>query len=303
MQAQETFYQLNSLREKFRGTQSLAQERSRFLAEEAEEARTAGRDPEALEAEAQILRGEESQLQTVVQLSRNNLTQASQALSAAEAALVAEENRIAAALRAIADQREGTARQEGHIKSLAARLDAISEEIARLTKARDEAANRRYLAQREYATHELEIASADSGELGLDAAFESAKSALATSRDEHQKLVDAERIADRSRNAIESKLEALELSAQSRNGAAALLREPRGLATLGSLASLIEIDAGWENAVAAALGQLADAIVVQDISAAITALSTLRSLNVQFSSKTVEKIMSRERGQALRLLY
>jgi hypothetical protein len=30
---------------------------------------------------------------------------------------------------------------------------------------------------------------------------------------------------------------------------------------------------------------------------------TLRSLNVQFSSKTVEKIMSRERGQALRLLY
>jgi len=143
VQAQETFYQLNSLREKFRGTQSLAQERSRFLAEEAEEARTAGRDPEALEAEAQNLRGEESQLQTLVQLSRTNLTEASQALAAAEAALVAEENRIAAALRAIADQREGTARQEGHIKSLAARLDAMSEEIARLTKARDESANRR----------------------------------------------------------------------------------------------------------------------------------------------------------------
>ena len=277
IQAQETFYQLNSLREKFRGTQSLAQERSRFLAEEAEEARTAGRDPDALEAEAQTLRGEESQLQTVVQLSRTNLTEASQALAAAEAALVAEENRVAAALRAIADQREGTARQEGHIKSLAARLDAMSEEIARLTKARDEAANRRDLAQREYATHELEIASADSGELGLDAAFEGAKSAFAKARDEHQQLVEAERIADRSRNALESKLEALELSSQSRNGAAALLREPRGLATLGSLASLIEIDAGWENAVAAALGQLADAIVVQDISAAITALSTLRN--------------------------
>ena len=48
VKAQETFYQLNSLREKFRGTQSLAQERSRFLAEEAEEARTAGLDPVAL---------------------------------------------------------------------------------------------------------------------------------------------------------------------------------------------------------------------------------------------------------------
>jgi len=30
---------------------------------------------------------------------------------------------------------------------------------------------------------------------------------------------------------------------------------------------------------------------------------TLRSLNIQFNSKTVERIMSRERGQALRLLY
>ena len=277
VQAQETFYELNSLREKFRGTQSLAQERSRFLAEEAEEARTAGRDPEALEAEAQNLRGEESALQSDVQLSRDKLAEASKALVNSEAALVAEENRIAAALRAIADQREGTARQEGHIKSLAARLDAMSEEIARLTKARDEAASRRELAQREYATHELEIASADSGELGLDAAFETAKSDLAKARDEHAKLVEVERNADRSRTALESKVEALELSAQSRNGAAALLREPRGLATLGSLASLIEIDAGWENAVAAALGQLADAIVVQDISTAITALSTLRS--------------------------
>lgn len=277
VQAQETFYQLNSLREKFRGSQSLAQERSRFLAEEADEARTAGRDPEAIEAEARALRGEESQLQSVAELSRTKLIDASQALAVAESALVAEENRVAAALRAIADQREGTARQEGHIKSLAARLDAMSEEISRLTKARDEAASRRDLAQREYVTHEMDIASADSGELGLDTAFENAKSVLATSRDDHQKLVEAERAADRARNGLESKLDALELSVQSRNGAAALLRDPRGLETLGSLASLIQIDAGWENAVAAALGQLADAIVVQDISAAITALSTLRS--------------------------
>ena len=277
VQAQETFYQLNSLREKFRGTQSLAQERSRFLAEEAEEARTAGRDPVALEAEAANLRSEESELRSDVEISRSKLSQASGDLTAAEQSLKTEENRIAAALRAIADQREGTARQEGHIKSLAARLDAMSEEIARLTKARDEAAQRREHAAMEYSAHELEIASADSGELGLDAAFESTKTGLANARDEHQKLLDADRVIDRSRNAIESKLEALELSVQSRNGAAALLRNPKGLATLGSFAQLIEIDSGWENAVAAALGQLADAIVVSDISSAISALDTLRS--------------------------
>ena len=63
IKAQENFYSLSALREKFRGTQSLAQERSRFLAEEAEEARASGRDPDALEAEAKVLRNEESVLQ------------------------------------------------------------------------------------------------------------------------------------------------------------------------------------------------------------------------------------------------
>jgi len=57
--AQENFYQLNSQREKFRGVQNLASERSRFLAEEIEEARASGRDPESLEAEAKGLREEE----------------------------------------------------------------------------------------------------------------------------------------------------------------------------------------------------------------------------------------------------
>ena len=118
IKAQENFYSLNALREKFRGTQSLAQERSRFLAEEAEEARSAGRDPEALDQEAASLRAEESKLRSDVQNAQSALASATNALATAEAALKAEEDTIAAAMRAIADQREGTARQEGHIMSL-----------------------------------------------------------------------------------------------------------------------------------------------------------------------------------------
>ena len=124
--AQETYYNLNSLREKFRGTQSLAQERSRFLNEEAEEARTSGRDPESLDREAVTLRLEESELRANVIAAQQALVQASSQLVAAEAALKSDEDTIAAAMRAIADAREGTARQEGHIKSLQARLEAVS---------------------------------------------------------------------------------------------------------------------------------------------------------------------------------
>ncbi len=278
--AQENFYSLSALREKFRGTQSLAQERSRFLAEEAEEARNAGRDPEALEQEAAALRLEEAQLRAGVESSRSSLAATTQELASAEALLKGEEDKIAAAMRAIADQREGTARQEGHIKSLAARLDAIAEEIARLVKARDEAQSRAESAQREYSTYEMDIAGADAGELGLDSEFEVAKHGLDKAKVDLATLIDAERAADRERNATESKLEAMQLTSQSRDGGAALMRDSRGLSLLGSVASLINIDSGWEAPTAAALGTLSDAIVVRDINSAVSALTTLRSENL-----------------------
>ena len=280
VQAQETYYQLNSLREKFRGTQNLAQERSRFLNEEAEEARTSGRDPDALEKEAAVLRGEEQNLLSNVATAQQTLVTSTATLAHSEHALKIDEDKIAAAMRAIADAREGTARQEGHIKSLQARLEAISEEIARLTRARDDAQQRADNAAREYATFELDIASADSGEMNLDSTFEGAKSSLDSAKENLSRLIDVERVADRERNAIEAKIEAMKLTSHNRDGASALLHDSRGVHILGSVAGLIRIDSGWESATAAALGSLADAVVVQDLSSAVTALTTLRSQNL-----------------------
>lgn len=57
----------------------------------------------------------------------------------------------------------------------------------------------------------------------------------------------------------------MKLTSQNRDGASALLRDSRGVSILGSIAGLIEIDSGWESAAAAALGSLADAVVVQDL--------------------------------------
>jgi chromosome segregation protein len=263
VQAQETYYQLNSLREKFRGTQSLAQERSRFLNEEAEEARASGRD-----------------LRESVSAFQKALVDATSELGRSEQALKMDENKIAAAMRAIADAREGTARQEGHIKSLQARLEAISEEIARVTRSRNEAQERVDTAQREYSTYELEIANADSGEKGLDSQFENTNVVLTSAKAKLHELIEAERLADRERNAVESKIEAMKLTSQNRDGAAALLGDSHGVHILGSITSLIEIDSGWESATAAALGTLADALVVKDLASAVTALTTLRSENL-----------------------
>ena len=297
IKAQENYYSLSALREKFRGTQSLAQERSRFLAEEAEEARSAGRDPEILDQEAAALRQEEAQLRAAVLEAQSALARSTAALASAEAALKAEEDTIAAAMRAIADQREGTARQEGHIKSLAARLEAITEEISRLAAARAEAQSRVDSAKGDYAKFEMEIGNADAGEQGHDSQFQGAKNSLEAAKKAHSELVDAERAADRERNATESKLEAMRLTSDSRDGAAALIKDSRGVQILGSIASLIQIDSGWEAATAAALGSLADAVVVKDLSSAVSALTTLRSENLGQADVLVYEPGQRAGGQ------
>ena len=272
--AQENFYQLNSQREKFRGVQNLASERSKFLAEEIEEARASGRDPESLEAEAKVLRDEELGIRTEVGSAKQSLDALKADLDNLDSRLSAEENRVSAALRAIADQREGTARQEGHINGLRSRIDATNSEITRLTTARDEAKSRMQKAQEDFANLEVQIASLDAGEVGLDSEFENAKAKMQSAKSELENLNAREIAAAKNKASLEGRLRALQDSLVSKDGSAKVLSS--GIRSRGRLASLITISRGWEVAVSAALGPLADAVVVADRGSAISALNLLK---------------------------
>ena len=274
VKAQENYYQLTAQREKFRGIQNLASERARFLSEEADEARASGRDPESMDAEAAGLRIEETQLRNEVTTAAQSLTKLSEELKSLEANLTTEENSVSAALRAIADQREGTARQEGHINGLKSRIDATNAEISRLTKSKDEASRRLQSFQEEFALLETQIASVDANEPGLDSEFETAKSALANAQSELDALQDKESEAQRTRSGLEGRLRALQESLVHRDGSGVVLSS--GTRTRGRLSSLITVAPGWEAAVAAALGPLADSVVVSDISSAVSALTMLK---------------------------
>ena len=275
--AQDNYYNLTAQREKLRGTQNLASERARFLAEEAEEARATGRDPDALEAEAKTLRNEESALHNSVDKSRTELASASSHLYELEGKLKLEEDRISAAQRAIADYREGTARQEGHIKSLQSRIDSARSEIARLEKAMSEASARVDEAKRECARLEMEVAGLDAGELGLDADFEKAKSVVQQSRTHVENLNKELARAEREKSAAEATVDALRQATLHKDGSGALLTNSRGIEIRGSVASLISVEPGWEKAVSAALGTMANALVVHDATHAISALTFLKS--------------------------
>ena len=188
--AQENFYRLTAQREQIRGVQNLSSERARFLAEEAEEAKATGRDPDTLDQEARILRSEESILANQVRSSQEQLNTDSSSLKAIEEKLALEENRVSAALRAIADQREGTARQEGHINGLRSRIDATTGEVSRLNSAKDLVEIRLKNYRENFAQIETQISALSSSEPGLDSLFDKLKAELKNSENNLKLLSD-----------------------------------------------------------------------------------------------------------------
>ncbi|MFC5678271.1 chromosome segregation protein SMC [Aeromicrobium endophyticum] len=275
--AQETWYGLSGLRERLRGTAGLANERIRLAAVEADDRRE-GRDPEELEAEARRAQEQHEQLSAGV-------AQATEALEAviaergeAETAYTAEERRVAGLLRAAADQREGLARLHGQVNALKSRATAAGEEIGRLTAARDEAESRAVEAQKQFTALENQIAGLNAGESGLDEKLEAAEADLEQAAAGLTTIAGQLNEAERQQAGLAARKEALELGLSRKDGAGALLAatdEISGL--LGSVAALLTVRSGFEAAIAAALGSAADAVAVDHLDTAVTAMRRLKS--------------------------
>jgi chromosome segregation protein len=148
--AQETWFRLTGLRDRFTGLASLATERVRFAAEVPTH-RVSGREPEDMEAEAQQIRGQEAELEGAIERDRVTLTAAEQRRHEAERALRAEEERIASVLRAIADRREGLATLAGEVAAARTTAEAAEAERERLQSSLVDAQRRAADAQQEFA--------------------------------------------------------------------------------------------------------------------------------------------------------
>jgi chromosome segregation protein len=279
--AQETWFGLSGMRERLRGTASLAAERVRNAAGSEEESRDAGRDPDELEAEAERVRAEESGITAEVERHRTVLEQAVTARRTSEEAAAEEERRLTGLLRAAADRREGLARLAGQVNAARSRTAAAAEEIGRLESSRAAAVARAERAQHDFTALETRIAGLDAGEEGLDAEH---KAAVAVVDDLTERLAKAREEAaqaDRDRSALLARTDALELGLNRKDGAGALLAASGSISgLLGSVAALLSVEAGYETAVAAALGSAADAVAVADGDAAATALHHLKSADL-----------------------
>ena len=91
------------------------------------------------------------------------------------------------------------------------------------------------------------------------------------------KLRAEERDAERERTGLAARKEALELGLNRKDGAGALLaasEQVNGL--MGSVAALLSVRTGYETAIAAALGEAADAVAVTHTDAALQAVGHLK---------------------------
>jgi chromosome segregation protein len=275
--AQETWYSLSGLRERFRGTAGLATERIRLAAVEGDD-RPTGRDPEELEADARRAREQLTELAAGVSAATEELETVIAGRTEAEAAYTEEERRVAGLLRAAADKREGLARLHGQVNALRSRATAAEDEIGRLTAARAEAEERASTAQREFTALENRIAGLDAGETGLDAELEDAEAELDRLTEQLQALTTQEQDAQRAQAALAARREALELGLERKDGVGALLAATGEISgMLGSVAALLAVRDGYETAIASALGSASDAVAVDQVSTAVTALEKLKS--------------------------
>ncbi|MCW2740022.1 MAG: chromosome segregation protein [Blastococcus sp.] len=272
--ASDTWYRLSALTERFRGVAQLAGERHRHLSA-APAAAASGRDPDQLDAEADRIEATEAELATGLGNERARLVAVVTERTALEAELAEAERAWVAAARALADRREGLARLSGEVAAARSRSAAGQAEIERLALAAGEAADRAGVASDRLADRRSQVAEQDGEDVALVSAHEDALAAHAAAARLVTELTAEERAAERDRASWQARRDALAQGLTPADGAASVLAAALP-GVLGPVADRIRVHSGDEVAVAAALGGMADAVVVSGVAAAAAALVHLK---------------------------
>ena len=275
----------------------VAGERIRLLA--SAPAPSHGTDPEELERRAEAAGREEAELADTLEAARTALSDATRVRADAETAEKAADQELSAAQRRVSDRRETIARAGGRVASARSRHEASlaaleqARSALRAAEAREDSA-RAALAE---AGGEAEPAQAAAGgardadvpaqvpaeagaaaDAAVRAAAEHDEAArhLAQAREAVAAATDARREAASDRATWTARRDTLAISLRGQDGTAALLQAGiDGL--LGPLAEHLNVERGWENAVAALLGALAEAGLATDAEAALAGLDHARS--------------------------
>jgi chromosome segregation protein len=112
-------------------------------------------------------------------------------------------------------------------------------------------------------------------ENNLESKYDAAQKAVSDAANRIESLRDQVHEAERERDALAGKRSALNLTLEQKDGASSLTQaQLRGIR--GLVANHLRIEPGYEQAIAAALGSLADALVAEDMDSGLSALEHLK---------------------------
>ncbi|RRD29932.1 chromosome segregation protein SMC [Actinomyces bowdenii] len=297
--AAEVWEDLTGAAQSLAALEQVAAERVRLLASATAPPR--GPDPAELERRAQEAAQEEADLSRAVEAAGIALEEASRQRGEAEAAEARAEQRLAALQRRQAEHREALARAGGRLASARSRHEASQAALDHARASLDSAQGRQARAEADLARAQRDQSGEGAGRPAEQGPGDGAESGgrtstgLASDRAAAQAAVAHERAAAevaRARQAVSQATDArreaaaevatwtarrdtLALSLRGQDGTGALLEAGVG-GVLGPLAEHIEVERGWENAVAALLRDLAGAGLVQDTTSAYAALERSR---------------------------
>jgi chromosome segregation protein len=296
-QARSLAFEFDTITERFRGMLAIANQKVALLGSQAELSGSQI-DPAAIEAEANAADSAVVELTVAVETLRGALRDAETSRDEARAALETFDNQAALRNAEIAAFDNELNRLTSEVTLAQARLASVQEELARHEVALSEAIARHSESVSNYEALEAELNSSQPVENTYEQNYDQATRAVAEVASKIESLRDALHQAERERDGLSAKRSALNLMLEQKDGTTVLtsagLRGIRGL-----VASHIKIDAGFEAAIAAALGTLADAIVADSREEALSAIEHLKSNNGGRVELVVADIESKAKPQNL----
>jgi chromosome segregation protein len=268
--ARQTAFALEQVQGNLRGLYTLANQKLVFLGQQSEVAGSSNTISESMVADA---RAEAGRLRTDVTAAEVAVGSAAGATATAKASLDSLDEEISSQSALVSRHDLEVARLAGQIDVALSRLVATQGELVRQQAALAEAEQRREATRAEFVALEAEAATTDAGDGKLDAVYEQAEVHVSSLQAAIETMRDDLHALERERDALAARTSALSMAVDQKDGSASLVGSPgiRGL-----VAEHVRVTPGYEAAIAAALGTLADAVLADDHDAALTALGRAR---------------------------
>ena len=266
--ARRTAFGLESVQERLRGLFTLANQRLALLGSRVEDqgAGSAVTPQQVEESKAEV-----AVLTEAIATAEHAWTDAQQASALARANLEALDDELAQQASLVSRHELELSKLTGQVETAASRLAAVRGEVLRQQNALDAAAERRSAAQAAFTALETDAVLGETGETDLDAAYEAAQGEVSEVEAEIERLREDLHGHERERSGLAARTSALSSALDQKDGSSAVVAAKlpgiRGL-----VAEHIQVQPGYEAAIAAALGSVADAVLADDREAGFDAV-------------------------------